>query len=173
MPIIILMLGLHIAQNHKNINHLKNQLSPESKNPNKKKEVFKKGQRIPYILLKDIQGNSHSIPDKYNDTLLLLFSTTCKACIKNMGNWKQLVALSSEKNQKILGISKSPVNDTVSILKENKLYIPVVSIYNDQKMKDHFKFYRYPQTILIDSSGRIKNIWIGVLDPNLLETRKT
>ena len=94
---------------------------------------------------------------------MLVFTTWCGACVKNIEPWQELVHALRSNQCEVFGVSP----DSLSKLNEYKnkyaLPFPVYSVVHDSSVLTKHKLLSFPQTILIDSLGLVSGVWAGVL----------
>ena len=119
---------------------------------------------LPTLSGSDIHGNRISI-DYGRDprkTLLLVMSTTCRACDENMANWKEIVAKIDKSSYRVVVTSLS---SSALVQHLSPLSLPDVPVLAelDANSKREYGLAITPQTALISSEGRVENVWTGVL----------
>jgi uncharacterized membrane protein YphA (DoxX/SURF4 family)/peroxiredoxin len=96
-------------------------------------------------------------------TLLLIFSTSCGACERNLPKWAEIASKSMEDHQRIWGISLNSLTKTKEYVFKNDIKYPVF-VSSDTAFIKSYRIFAVPQTILIDVQGRVEQAWSGVLD---------
>jgi len=126
---------------------------------------LKAGETVPPFTANDINGNSVEITyDNMNSkTLLLVFSTTCSACERNLPNWSEIASRLKGSSRRVIGISLDAPDSTRQYVLENELQFTVL-VPAEKKFLQDYKISYTPQTIVINPQGRVKQIWNGVLD---------
>ncbi|HVP37242.1 MAG TPA: TlpA disulfide reductase family protein [Terriglobales bacterium] len=98
-------------------------------------------------------------------TVLFFFSPDCPACEENLEFWKTLYKNNSSKKVRIFGVTNSDRDKTEEFVKKFQLTFPVMLI-SDLKLLDKYKVEMVPQTMLIDTSGKVQKVWPGPLPAN-------
>jgi peroxiredoxin/uncharacterized membrane protein YphA (DoxX/SURF4 family) len=96
-------------------------------------------------------------------TLLLIFSTSCGACERNLPNWSEIVSKMQGGSCRVMGISLDPLNNTKNYVLKSGIHYPVF-VPVDIEFSRNYKLHLTPQTVLIDNQGRVEQVWIGVLE---------
>jgi peroxiredoxin/uncharacterized membrane protein YphA (DoxX/SURF4 family) len=96
-------------------------------------------------------------------TLLLIFSTSCGACERNLRKWAEIASKSMEDHQRIWGIFLNSLTKTKEYVFKNDIKYPVF-VSSDTAFIKSYRIFAVPQTILIDAQGRVEQVWSGVLD---------
>lgn len=120
------------------------------------------GDRVPSFIAIDLNGGLVRIDyaEAAKKTVLLVFSTECAVCEKNMVFWNDLFERADSSRYRIMGIAK---ND----LLELKLFSQNMNLKFPIRMSDElsfwwsYKLFRLPQTILIDERGEAEYVWQG------------
>jgi peroxiredoxin len=126
--------------------------------------VLKEGTVVPPISGMDINNNKFAL-DYGNDprkTVMLVFSPRCSFCTKNMPNWAAIAKGLDRKSYRIVAVSifAEGVKEYVG---EHKLAdVPIIAEV-DPKARVSYEMNVTPETILIDSRGKVEKIWTGVL----------
>lgn len=96
-------------------------------------------------------------------TLLLVFSSTCRFCEQNASKWKEILQTKYIEKVRIVGIALS--KDGEKFLKKHGLEDKFSTLnLSPDNLRDKPLFSVTPQTILLNSEGRAKKVWNGVLD---------
>ncbi|MDZ7341071.1 MAG: redoxin domain-containing protein [candidate division KSB1 bacterium] len=117
---------------------------------------------MPSFIAIDLNGGLVRIDyaEAAKKTVLLVFSTECAVCEKNMVFWNDLFERADSSRYRIMGIAK---ND----LLELKLFSQNMNLKFPIRMSDElsfwwsYKLFRLPQTILIDERGEAEYVWQG------------
>lgn len=125
------------------------------------------GDRVPSLMAIDFNGRLVTIgyPDHAKKTVLLVFSTECAVCEKNVAFWNDLFRRADSCHYRIIGIAK---ND----LLELKLFAESMNL---KLMSDElsfwwsYKLFRLPQTILVNERGEVEHVWPGILNNSAQE----
>ncbi|HEX9970673.1 MAG TPA: TlpA disulfide reductase family protein [bacterium] len=122
------------------------------------------GDHVQSFMAIDLNGRLVTIgyPDEAKKTVLLVFSTECAVCEKNIAFWNDLFKRADSYRYRIIGIAK---NDPVEL----KLFAESMNLKFPILMSDelsfwwYYKLFRLPQTILINEQGAVEYVWPGVL----------
>ena len=125
---------------------------------------LKPGTELPAMVGMDMDENK-SVLDYSQDmrkTLLFIFSPRCRACKENMPNWESMIKQLDKDSYRIVGVSLVE-SGTKEYVASNKLgSIPVISEL-DAESRIAYSLALTPQTILINSEGRVEKVWTGRL----------
>ncbi|MBL8152012.1 MAG: TlpA family protein disulfide reductase [Blastocatellia bacterium] len=124
------------------------------------------GESIPEVKASDLAGRNLTVASREhkNGELLIIYSPTCHVCHDTMPKWIELYKqFFQPRNIPILGVSV--LNDvmTVQSVNEMKIPFPVASI-PDIDFKIEHKISNVPTTLILDSTGTIRKMWVGNLD---------
>jgi len=125
------------------------------------------GNIVPSLSGTDLDGKDFTLSYS-NDprkVVLLVFSPRCGFCTRNMPNWKALLQSLDRKSYRIVAVSiiSDGVKEYVS---QQKLTdIPIIAEV-DPKSRVSYEMNVTPQTILIDSDGKVEKLWVGLLSPD-------
>ena len=95
--------------------------------------------------------------------LLLVFTTWCHACLKNIDQWNQLAGEVSSATVEVIGLCPDSLGKLKAYKDQNNLQWPVFSLVPDSSTLRKYKFTSFPQTILLDSNGVVQGLWGGTL----------
>ncbi len=99
-------------------------------------------------------------------TVILVFSPDCDYCTQNMPAWKKILSDIDHNSFRVVAVSLVAKGAKEYAAEHNLTSIPVI-----EKMyttgADTYKMGTTPETILIDSSGRVERVWKGALDAEL------
>jgi peroxiredoxin len=129
--------------------------------------VLHPGNIVPSLSGTDLDGKDFTLSYS-NDprkVVLLVFSPRCGFCTRNMPNWKALLQSLDRKSYRIVAVSiiSDGVKEYVS---QQKLTdIPIIAEV-DPKSRVSYEMNVTPQTILIDSDGKVEKLWVGLLSPD-------
>ncbi len=97
----------------------------------------------------------------------LVYNTRCPYCVRSVEAWKELsTRVSVSGRVQVIGVSLDSAHLTRAYQVEHALSFPSVLV-TDQRMKDVHRFGTVPQTLVLDSSGRVTLSRIGVLEIGL------
>ena len=112
----------------------------------------------------DTAGNNVEVnPVAEQKTLLLVFSATCHFCAKNSSNWKEILNKMSSDKIKVIGVALGENGEDFLKKYELENKFSTVNILPG-KLAQAPSFDITPQTILLDSDGKVEKVWSGVLD---------
>lgn len=127
--------------------------------------VLKPGTMLNELEGNDVDGNQYVLSYGSNrpKTVLLVFSPLCGYCTQNLKNWRALYEGLDRKAFRVVAVST--ISDGVKeYMSSHEFNIaPVISDVAPKK-KVEYEMTVTPQTILIDSDGRVESVWAGVLD---------
>lgn len=96
------------------------------------------------------------------ETVLLVFTTTCPVCEDNQVAWRELYERFDE-HFSIMGISIGEMASTEEYASAHSLPFPVFVPKEPQGFSTRYKIPAVPQTIHLDRDGKVKNQWAGPL----------
>jgi peroxiredoxin len=129
--------------------------------------VLHPGTIVPSLSGKDLDGKDFTLSYS-NDprkVVLLVFSPRCGFCNSNMPNWKAMLQGIDRNSYRIVAVSiiSDGVKEYVS---QQKLTdIPIIAEV-DPKSRVSYEMNVTPQTMLINSDGKVEKLWIGLLSPD-------
>jgi len=129
--------------------------------------VLHPGTIVPSLSGKDLAGKDFTLSYS-NDprkVVLLVFSPRCGFCDSNMPNWKAMLQGIDRNSYRIVAVSiiSDGVKEYVS---QQKLTdIPIIAEV-DPKSRVSYEMNVTPQTMLINSDGKVEKLWIGLLSPD-------
>jgi len=127
----------------------------------------KPGTALPSLEGFDGNGARHSI-DYGRDsrkTVLLVLTPGCQACEANMPNWKSVVNGIDRQSFQLAAVSLKPEGFKGYLSRHGMDDVPSLTKI-DPKSMVAYNLALTPQTILIDSSGRVERVWTGLLRGN-------
>lgn len=101
--------------------------------------------------------------EKSSKQLLFLFTTTCNFCKENLEMWRLIFEQAKTKDISIAGISLHPQDKTEAYIQENGLEYPVYFAHDGKKFEKTNRLRGVPSTIILDTTGKVENVWVGVL----------
>lgn len=129
--------------------------------------VLHPGTIVPSLSGKDLDGKNFTLSYS-NDprkVVLLVFSPRCGFCNRNMPNWKAMLQGIDRNSYRIVAVSiiSDGVKEYVS---QQKLTdIPIIAEV-DPKSRVSYEMNVTPQTMLINSDGKVEKLWIGLFGPD-------
>ncbi len=117
------------------------------------------GIKAPDLLLTKTNGDSFKISDLNGSPVIISFYTIFGD--SSVQNLKFLESISkTEKNIKVIPVAiESKINKVSEFLKKNNISFPCIIDKNKDAL-DQYKILILPLTIMVDSSGVIKNIYV-------------
>lgn len=126
--------------------------------------ALKEGTVVPALSGMGLDGNQITL-NYQNDprkAVMLVFSPSCSYCDDNMPNWQAIAQSLDRKLYRIMAVSIT--NDGVKeyIDQHGLPDVPVIADV-EPKSRVSYEMNVTPQTILIDSQGKVEKVWTGVL----------
>ncbi|MBK7142316.1 MAG: TlpA family protein disulfide reductase [bacterium] len=163
---IIVVMGVEIlylvAQNHR--------LQAMLDDPLQFMQTLQPDQSVPAIRGQDIAGSDVSLqygPDQPY-TLLTWFSASCSACKGNFGYWNELYGKYGSERMRMIGFCGGTLEEARATAQEQAISYPVMSV-TDQFLVEAYKGNLLPQTVLINPTGQVTQVWPGELTLSMLE----
>lgn len=104
----------------------------------------------------------------FSKTILFIMKYGCKTCIYNTSVWNDILERFNCDRIVISGVSVDNIATTQKLLNEYKPKFPVV-FNSTNEFNENFKLFQLPVTIIINSEGKIDNIWKVIINSNLIE----
>ena len=122
------------------------------------------GERLPPISARQLDGQDTTLhfASSSEDTLLLVFTTTCPVCEKNQPAWRELYERFGD-HYNVVGLSIGDVEPTRAYASEHDLPFPVFVPEDAQDFPKRFKIPAVPQTLHLDRDGIVRDQWAGPL----------
>jgi|WetSurMetagenome_2_1015567.scaffolds.fasta_scaffold623403_1 hypothetical protein len=115
------------------------------------------GDRLPSIPMQNPSGVREELSWDTGRTLIYIFSPTCVWCQSNIEGLKRVLTHSD--GYRTVGISLlGPGTD--SYLSKNGINFSHYYIA-DRTVRDKFKFFTTPQTLIVNSDGVVQAVWSG------------
>lgn len=126
--------------------------------------ALKEGTIVPALSGLGLDGNKITL-NYQNDprkAVILILSPHCGYCTENMPNWQAIAQSLDRKLYRIMAVSIT--NDGVKeyIAQHSLSDVPVIADV-EPKSRVSYEMNVTPQTILIDSQGKVEKVWTGVL----------
>lgn len=96
-------------------------------------------------------------------TLLLMFTPTCPYCKANWPNWSELAERSKSQTRIVWG-DLSGTATPAYLASHNVQMAPDNTIQVGAESRDIDSFHVTPTTVMLDSSGKVQGVWLGILD---------
>ena len=126
--------------------------------------ALSEGALVPSLSGVDVDGKEFTLDfgTDARKALILVFSPRCGYCTKNMPNWSAIAEGLDRRSFRIVAVSIISEGVREYVGQHGLNDIPVVSEV-DPKTRVSYEMNVTPQTILVDSHGRVEKIWTGVL----------
>jgi peroxiredoxin len=114
----------------------------------------------------DVDGKEINV-DYKNDprkAVLLVFSPRCKFCTKNMPNWREIIKRLDQNSHRLIAVSLVSEGVREYVAQQGLSDVPVIAEMAPVS-KQSYHMTATPQTVLIDSQGRVEKVWSGVIEP--------
>jgi peroxiredoxin len=123
------------------------------------------GTHVPDFNGHDIDGKQLSVSygQDSRKVLLFVFSPTCGFCAENWPKWSEIIPALNTAMVRPVGVDVSSTVTRDFISQHQLSNMPVVA-QADPKDIVAYQLRLTPQTILVDSQGRVERVWSGVLD---------
>jgi len=106
-------------------------------------------------------------------TLLFVFTTRCPTCRRIMETWNQLFADLAGSGVDIIGLSPDHVRSINLFQTDVFMSFRAFSLALDSTFFTKHKLRSVPQTVLVDTSGVVLGVWVGLLsDADRAEIQK-
>jgi hypothetical protein len=131
--------------------------------PDRALEV-KPGTALPPLEGLDISGATNSVRygQDLRKTVLLILSPRCQVCDGNMPNWKAIINGLDRRSFRLAAVSLQSEGFRAYLSRHGVDNIPTLTKL-DPKQMVAYNLALTPQTILIDSDGKVEKVWTGLL----------
>ena len=135
----------------------------------KRAMALQEGTIVPAISGLDLNGNKISLnyQDDPRKAIMLVFSPRCAYCTENMPNWQSIAQSIDPKQYRIMAVSTTAEGVKDYVAQNGFPNVPIIADV-EPKSRVTYEMNVTPQTILIDSQGRVEKVWIGLIQPNEL-----
>jgi peroxiredoxin len=125
--------------------------------------VVKPGQVLPALHGKTINGESLTVSygNDTRKTVLLVFSPGCDFCSQNMPNWHKIMRSLDPSAYRVVALSTRSDGSRQYLETYGLNAIPAITEL-DPKDRVSYELNITPETILIDSAGKVEAVWAGV-----------
>ena len=126
--------------------------------------ALKEGTVVPALSGLDLNGNKITL-DYQNDprkAVMLVFSPRCSYCVDNMPNWQSIAQGLDRTQYRILAVSITTSGLKDYVAQYSLGDVPLIAEV-EPKSRVSYEMNVTPQTILIDSNGKVEKIWNGVI----------
>jgi peroxiredoxin len=129
--------------------------------------VLHPGNLVPSLSGMDIDGKNFTLAygNDPRKAVMLVFSPRCGYCTKNMPNWKAIAQSLDRNSYRIVAVSISSEGVKEYIGQQKLTDVPIIAEV-DPKSRVSYEMNVSPQTILIDSQGKVEKLWTGVFSPD-------
>jgi hypothetical protein len=125
------------------------------------------GDAVPTLSGTSVLGGAAEVAYKVGDpkTLLLVFAPSCIQCALNWPAWRKILQNADPSRVRVIGVTleseglASEYLAQVGINKAEMVVLPAIKSFISYRLRFT------PQTILIDSGGKVEGIWSGSLNP--------
>jgi len=119
----------------------------------------------PDFTLKTLDGKSVSLSDYRGKVVFLNFwASWCPPCRQEMPSMERLNEVFGKKDFVILAVNVEKGPDTVRAFLKDYPYTFAVLLDPEATAQEVFGVYRFPESFLIDKSGRIVHKFVGAQD---------
>lgn len=134
-----------------------------------KPEQIQPGDKLPIIQILDSQNNSIPlvIDASKKGGVLFIFDVKCVYCTKNISVW-QAVYHKYSPDYTIAALSNSEKNKIFEYQSEHAFSYPAYHV-SDSLFRKKTKLNAVPQTLITDSQGIVKKVWVGQLNPENIQ----
>lgn len=122
------------------------------------------GSQVPDLNGFDFQGAPFRLAfgQDPRKALIFVYSPTCGFCAKNWPQWWKLMPGLDPASVRPVAVDVTSTS-TAGFLIEHRLNGMPVLMQVEPNARMKYRFQLTPQTILVDSAGRVERIWSGVL----------
>lgn len=121
-------------------------------------DILQRGDTVTPFSVYTLDGYRSEIT--YSDTtkkyLLLIFHTTCPACVGNLQQWNDIIRLVNNVN--ILGVSIHEPFETAQYVAQHNIDFPVYST-TDKNFVKSYKVRMVPSTIILNERKMVLQSW--------------
>lgn len=132
-------------------------------------EPLAAGAEAPAIAARDLSGQEETLEldAASQETLLLVFTTTCPACRDNQAAWRALTQANQDRFQ-IVGVSLEDLETTASYREAEALPYRVLLPADNDRFSADYGINQIPLTFHIGRDGKVRDVWPGVLSDAVL-----
>lgn len=99
--------------------------------------------------------------------LVLVYSPTCPFCDQNWPRWQAMIPSLDRSVVRTVAVDVTSSSTEVFLQQHQLVGFPVLQKVDPQATMN-YRFQLTPQTILVDSTGKIEKVWTGVLNDSAL-----
>jgi peroxiredoxin len=120
------------------------------------------GQPAPVFALKDLDDKEISLKDLKGSVVVLDFwASWCGPCVGSLPKINQLHEEFKEQGVKVFAVNQGEDKELVQgFMKSRNLSLPVL-LDTDTKVGNQYDANAIPETVVIDKSGQIRNVFVG------------
>lgn len=131
--------------------------------------VAPQGAQMPDLRGFDIAGKPVEVPygKDPRKVLVLVYSPTCPFCDQNWPKWQAMITTLDRSAVRPVAVDVTSSSSEVFVQQHQLVGFPVFQKVDPQALVN-YRFQLTPQTILVDSTGKIEKVWTGVLNDSTL-----
>jgi len=103
--------------------------------------------------------------------LVLVYSPTCPFCEQNWPKWETMIASLDRSAVRPVAVDVTSTSNPAFVQQHQLASLPVFQKVDPQATVN-YRFQLTPQTILVDSAGKVEKVWTGVLNDSALAELK-
>ncbi len=129
------------------------------------------GMYVPKLELPTLSGELVVIGAPHAGTrqILLLYNTTCTFCAAGLPAWATVAEAASELDAEVIGLSIDLLDETLAYAGAHHLTFPTALLASDRD-KVLLRADAVPQTLVVDSAGRVLLARPGNLSPSAVDS---
>ena len=163
----LLLLAANIALIHQN-----SQLKERLALPSPQMEAAR-GAQMPDLKGFDLAGKPVEVAYRKDPrkVLLLVYSPTCPFCDQNWPRWEGMIASLDRSAVRPVAVDVTSTSSE-GFVQQHQLGSLLVFQKVDPQATVNYHFQLTPQTILVDSRGKVEKVWTGVLNDSAVADLK-
>ncbi|MEM7356052.1 MAG: redoxin domain-containing protein, partial [Acidobacteriota bacterium] len=128
------------------------------------------GETLPSVAAIDLKGQPIELTfsSTERDTLLLVFTTRCPACLANLPQWLALRDRLAA-HYDVIGLSLDDLAATRTYARDHQLPFDIFVARDPQAVRSAYRLPGVPETIHAGLDGRVRGAWLGVLPADFAE----
>ncbi len=130
-------------------------------------EVDERLPEVPVIDLDGIESVLH-FDGQAQDSVVLVFTTTCPACKGNLASWRDLYEHHGDR-YRFVAVGLDEPEATRQYAAQNELPFPVVIPADRPSFQQAYSISSVPQTLVVGADGRVKSVRPGILPAGYAE----
>ncbi|MDI3340481.1 MAG: TlpA disulfide reductase family protein [Sphaerobacter sp.] len=132
--------------------------------------VVEPGEQAPNFALPGLDGGTVRLSDYRGQVVLVNFwATWCRPCQIEMPEFQAVYDKHRDAGFTILGVNQAESEDLVRPYVEEHAYSWVFALDQTGKASATYGVYSIPQSYLIDRSGKVTYVWLGIVTRESLE----